>query len=252
MTATATSADVHVRDVYKSFGPVEIIRGVSFRAPAGQTTCIIGPSGSGKSTLLRCVNRLERVDRGSIMVGGTEVTARDADLDRVRSRIGMVSQKFNLFPHISVLDNVTLAPRVVLRRPVDDARDEAMRQLERVGLGAFAHRRPASLSGGQQQRVAIARALAMRPEVMLFDEPTSALDPELVHEVLEVMADLAARGMTLLVVTHELRFARKVASHVIFIDEGRIGDEGPPDRLFTAPANPRLASFLSRVGGGLD
>ena len=252
MTAAGTSVEVRVEEVHKSFGTVAIIRGVTFCAPAGQTTCIIGPSGSGKSTLLRCVNRLETIDRGRIVVGDTDVTAPGVDINQVRARIGMVSQKYNLFPHISVLDNVTLAPRVVQRRPAEEARHDALRQLERVGLAGMAHRRPTSLSGGQQQRVAIARALAMNPEVMLFDEPTSALDPELVHEVLSVMADLASNGMTLLVVTHELRFARKVAGHVIFIDEGRIGDEGPPERLFTAPASARLASFLSRVGGDFD
>lgn len=240
---------IRVIDVRKAIGAVEILRGVTFEAPSGSATCVIGPSGSGKSTLLRCINRLETIDTGRILVGDVEVSDPEVKLDRLRAGIGMVSQKFNLFPHISVLDNVSIGPRVVLGHPADQARDDALLQLEKVGLRDLAQRRPSSLSGGQQQRVAIARALAMQPAVVLFDEPTSALDPELGFEVLEVMAELAGAGMTLLVVTHELRFAAHVASHVVFLDQGVVGDEGPPDRVFGSPACDRLAAFVRRVGG---
>lgn len=249
MTGTTAASGVRVEDVRKAIGDVSILNGVSFEASAGQATCIIGPSGSGKSTLLRCINRLETIDSGRIFVGDTEVSNPDVNLDRLRANIGMVSQKFNLFPHISVVDNVSIGPRVVLRHPTDRAREDALAQLDRVGLGDLANRKPSSLSGGQQQRVAIARALAMHPAVVCFDEPTSALDPELGFEVLEVMAELAGAGMTLVVVTHELRFAAQVASHVVFFDRGLVADQGPPNRLFHAPECDRLASFVQRVGG---
>ena len=212
-----------------------------------QVVCIIGASGSGKSTLLRCVNRLEEPTAGSVLIDGIDITHPDCDLDLVRRNIGMVFQQFNLFPHLRVLDNVTLAQRKVLGRSEAEATQVASAMLERVGLSEKADAYPAQLSGGQQQRVAIARALSLNPALMLFDEATSALDPELVGEVLEVMRQLASEGMTMLVVTHEMSFARRVADHVVFMDQGVICEQGPPDQVLEHPSTPRLQQFLERV-----
>jgi polar amino acid transport system ATP-binding protein len=209
--------------------------------------CVIGASGSGKSTLLRCVNRLETPTSGQVLIDGIDICHRDCDLDLVRRRIGMVFQQFNLFPHLSALDNVTIAQRKVLRRSAQEAHEVAMAMLDRVGLTDKAAAYPAHLSGGQQQRVAIARALAMNPEMMLFDEATSALDPELVGEVLDVMRQLASEGMTMLVVTHEMGFARRVADRVVFMDQGVICEEGPPEQVLGDPVQPRTRQFLQQV-----
>ncbi|PKN81459.1 MAG: ABC transporter [Chloroflexi bacterium HGW-Chloroflexi-9] len=238
---------VDLQDVRKSFGRLEVLRGIDLRVAAGEKICIIGASGSGKSTLLRCVNLLERPTSGRVLVEGVEVTAPDCDIDRVRARVGMVFQQFNLFPHLTVERNVTIAQETVLGRPHDLAVDTAMAMLRRVGLEEKRHEYPARLSGGQQQRVAIARALAMDPSVMLFDEATSALDPELVGEVLRVMRELADEGMTMLVVTHEMGFARRVADRVAFIDEGVVLEESPPAELFESPREERTRRFLQRV-----
>ena len=233
--------------LYKSFGDLEVIKGISLAVPKRQVVCIIGGSGSGKSTLLRCVNRLEEPTGGQVLVDGIDITHPDTDLDLVRQRIGMVFQQFNLFPHLKAIDNVTLPQRRVLKRSKDESREVAMAMLERVGLAEKANAHPAQLSGGQQQRVAIARALAMNPEMMLFDEATSALDPELVGDVLDVMRQLADEGMTMLVVTHEMGFARKVADHVVFMDQGVIHEQGPPAQVLESPATTRLQQFLQRV-----
>jgi polar amino acid transport system ATP-binding protein len=222
-----------------------VLRGVDIGVPAGTTTAIIGPSGSGKSTLLRTLNRLYEPDRGDILLDGRSVLADDPD--ELRQRIGMVFQHFNLFPHKSVLDNVTLAPRKLRGLSADAARDLALTQLERVGLRHKADARPAMLSGGQQQRVAIARALAMEPQVMFFDEATSALDPELVKGILALIADLGADGMTMVAVTHEMGFARSTADSVVFMDHGVVVESGPPEQIFTAAKTDRLQRFLSQV-----
>lgn len=238
---------VRYEHVSKSFGATPVLRDISLDAPGGTTTCIVGPSGSGKSTLLRCTNLLERPDTGRVLIGTQAITDPGADIDGIRTRVGMVFQRFHLFPHRSVLDNVTLALEQVLGKSREEAVAIARAQLEAVGLAALADRRPAQLSGGQQQRVAIARSLAMNPEVMLFDEATSALDPELVKGVLAVMRDLAAGGMTMLVVTHEMRFAREVAHQVAFLDQGRLVEVAPPEEFFDAPRSPRLRTFLEQV-----
>ncbi|WP_066986069.1 amino acid ABC transporter ATP-binding protein [Streptomyces sp. NRRL F-4489] len=240
-------AAIEVRGLRKTFGTLEVLRGIDFSVARGEVVCVIGPSGSGKSTLLRCVNLLEEPSAGRITVAGTEVTDPEVDLDRVRRRIGMVFQSFNLFPHLTVLENLTLAQRRVLRRDRAAADRIAHGLLARVGLADKAAAYPARLSGGQQQRVAIARALAMDPELMLFDEPTSALDPELVGEVLSVMRSLARDGMTMLVVTHEMGFAREVADRVVFLDGGLIVEEGTPERVVGAPRHERTRAFLARV-----
>jgi polar amino acid transport system ATP-binding protein len=247
ITMPETSTAVRYEGVRKSFGRTVVLHGIDLVAPAGATTCILGPSGSGKSTLLRCTNLLERPDSGRIVIGDQAITDEGADVDRLRTRVGMVFQHFHLFPHMTVLDNVTLALRQVLRLDGDEAQAVGRRQLDLVGLAALAGRRPAQLSGGQQQRVAIARALAMQPEVMLFDEATSALDPELVKGVLTVMKDLAAEGMTMIVVTHEMGFAREVAKHLVFLDHGRLVESGSPEQFFHAPRSERLRSFLDQV-----
>ncbi|GAB2765112.1 amino acid ABC transporter ATP-binding protein [Amycolatopsis magusensis] len=239
------AASVELRDIHVSFGTLEVLRGVDLRVGKGETTCVIGPSGSGKSTLLRVVNRLQEPDSGDILLDGESVVATDAD--QLRRRVGMVFQHFNLFPHRTVLDNITLPLRSVKRLDKAEAEQVARDRLAEVGLADKAPYRPAALSGGQQQRVAIARALAMDPEVMLFDEATSALDPELVKGVLELMAGLAERGLTLLVVTHEMGFARQVADHVAFMDHGRIVELGEPAQVFEEPESPRLQRFLSQV-----
>ncbi|HXZ48852.1 MAG TPA: amino acid ABC transporter ATP-binding protein [Usitatibacter sp.] len=238
---------IRFEHVSKSFGRVAVLNDVVLRVPGGMTTCIVGPSGSGKSTLLRCANLLERPDSGSVLLGERDITAPGVDVDAVRARIGMVFQHFHLFAHLSVLDNVTLALRKVRGLGRERARELARSKLDSVGLGGLEGRRPADLSGGQQQRVAIARALAMEPEVMLFDEATSALDPELVKGVLAVMRDLATAGLTMIVVTHEMRFAREVARQVVFIDQGRIVEQATPDEFFDRPRHPRLRHFLEQV-----
>ena len=236
-----------MRDVRKSFGPLEVLRGISLSVEPGRTVCVIGPSGSGKSTLLRCVNRLEEPTSGTIVVNGTEITDPKVDIDAARARVGMVFQHFNLFPHMSILDNVAAGLRHVKGLPKAEAERIARARLAEMGLAEYASRWPRELSGGQQQRVAIARALAMDPELMLFDEVTSALDPELVKEVLDVMKGLARGGMTMLVVTHELGFAREVSDWVLFLDRGIVAEEGPPGELFSSPRTDRLQTFLSRV-----
>ncbi|WP_242890000.1 amino acid ABC transporter ATP-binding protein [Actinomadura litoris] len=238
---------IEIRGLRKSFGANEVLRGIDFHVGAGEVVCVIGPSGSGKSTLLRCVNLLEEPSAGTVRVAGAEVTDPDVDIDAVRRRIGMVFQSFNLFPHLTALGNVAVAQRKVLRRGKRDAERIARENLERVGLADKVGAYPAQLSGGQQQRVAIARALAMGPEVMLFDEPTSALDPELVGDVLGVMRGLAEAGMTMLVVTHEMSFAREVADRVAFMDGGVIVEQGEAARMVTDPDHERTREFLSRV-----
>ncbi|GAB1516295.1 amino acid ABC transporter ATP-binding protein [Actinophytocola sp. KF-1] len=236
---------MELKDIHVSFGTLEVLRGVSLSVAAGETACVIGPSGSGKSTLLRVTNRLQEPDSGDILLDGTSVVRTNPD--KLRQRVGMVFQHFNLFPHRTVLDNIVLPLRDVRRLGKDEAAAIARERLAEVGLAEKAPFRPAALSGGQQQRVAIARALAMDPEVMLFDEATSALDPELVKGVLDLMAGLAGRGLTLIVVTHEMGFARRVADKVVFMDQGVIVEEGTPEAIFDDPQSPRLKQFLSQV-----
>ncbi|MEU8270486.1 amino acid ABC transporter ATP-binding protein [Sphaerisporangium sp. NPDC049002] len=244
---TPVTHAVEIKDLHKSFGELEVLKGVDFTVDEGQVVCVIGPSGSGKSTLLRCVNLLEEPSKGSVTVGGVELTDPDVDIDAARRRLGMVFQSFNLFPHMSVLQNVMIAQRRVLKRGRADAERIARENLEKVGVAAKCDAFPPQLSGGQQQRVAIARALAMDPALMLFDEPTSALDPELVGDVLSVMRKLAHDGMTMLVVTHEMSFAREVADRVVFMDGGVIVEEGPPDQVIGNPQHARTRTFLKRV-----
>jgi len=244
--STATHA-IEIRDLHKYFGDLQVLKGIDFTVGHGEVVCVIGPSGSGKSTLLRCVNRLEEPTSGQIFVEGEDITDPDVDVDAVRSRIGMVFQSFNLFPHLSVLRNLTLAQQRVRKRSKADAAKTAHSNLERVGLIDKVDAYPAHLSGGQQQRVAIARALSMDPDMMLFDEPTSALDPELVGEVLEVMRRLAHEGMTMMVVTHEMGFAREVADRVVFMDGGVVVEEGPPSDILVNPQHERTRRFLQMV-----
>ncbi len=247
---TSVSRDdvaIDVRGLHKSFGDNHVLRGIDFYVGRGEVVCVIGPSGSGKSTLLRCVNRLEEASEGSILIEGEDIRDPDADVDLLRSRIGMVFQSFNLFPHLSVLRNLTIAQRRVRRRSEEEAVEVARRNLARVGLAEKIDAFPAHLSGGQQQRVAIARALSMDPDMMLFDEPTSALDPELVGEVLEVMRDLAGEGMTMMIVTHEMGFAREVADRVVFMDAGVVVEEGAPEAVLVAPQHERTRRFLKIV-----
>jgi len=236
-----------LQDVHKSFGKVEVLKGIDLAVAEHEVVCMIGASGSGKSTLLRCVNLLEPVDRGRIVVGDQELTARGVDVNVVRRRIGIVFQAYNLFPHMSVLDNITLAPRKALKLPRTEAEARALELLERFGLSDKRDDYPDRLSGGQQQRVAIVRALAMRPDLMLLDEVTSALDPELVAEVLGVIRELASEGMTMLIATHEMSFARDIADRVVFLDEGVIREEGTPEEIFSAPKEPRTQQFLQRI-----
>jgi polar amino acid transport system ATP-binding protein len=238
---------IELRGLHKSFGTLEVLKGIDFHVERGEVVCVIGPSGSGKSTLLRCINLLEQPTAGQVLVGGVEVTDPEVDIDAVRRRIGMVFQQFNLFPHLTATENVTIAQRRVLRRPKAEAEQVTTANLERVGLADKAQSYPSQLSGGQQQRVAIARSLAMGPELMLFDEPTSSLDPEIVGDVLAVMRGLAQEGMTMIVVTHEMSFAREVADRVAFMDDGVIVEEGPPDRVIGNPAHERTRRFLARV-----
>ena len=241
------SAMIGISGLDKSFGSLQVLRGVDLEVDSGEVVCVIGPSGSGKSTLLRCVNLLEEPTAGTVAVNGVELSDPETDLDRARRQIGMVFQQFNLFTHLSVLDNLTVAQRKVLGRSKQEAERVARRNLDRVGLESKADSMPPELSGGQQQRAAIARALAMDPTVMLFDEPTSALDPELVGDVLGVMRQLADEGMTMLVVTHEMQFAREVADRVIFMDEGSIVEQGPAADVISAPSQQRTRTFLARV-----
>jgi polar amino acid transport system ATP-binding protein len=238
---------VELYGVRKSFGRVEVLHGVDLTVEEHEVVCVIGASGSGKSTLFRCINLLEPIDEGRIVVAGEDVGAPGVDANLVRRRIGIVFQAFNLFPHMTVLRNVTLAPREVLRRTRAEAEKDAVELLARFGLGDKRDDYPDRLSGGQQQRVAIVRALAMRPGLMLLDEVTSALDPELVGEVLNVIRELAAGGMTMLIATHEMGFAREIADRVCFLDEGVILEQGPPEQIFTAPKQPRTQQFLQRI-----
>jgi polar amino acid transport system ATP-binding protein len=238
---------VNVNDLNKSFGSNHVLRGIDLHVQRGEVVCIIGPSGSGKSTLLRCINMLEQPTSGTIVVLGRELTHIDCDIDEARTKIGMVFQQFNLFPHMTALENIAVAQRKVLGRSKAEAEMKGLQLLARVGLTEKADAYPGQLSGGQQQRVAIARALAMDPDVMLFDEATSALDPELVGDVLNVMKTLAEDGMTMLVVTHEMGFASNVATRVVFMDGGVIVEQGPPSQVITAPQEDRTKSFLSRV-----
>ncbi|TWP52951.1 amino acid ABC transporter ATP-binding protein [Lentzea tibetensis] len=242
-----SGAAVEITGLCKSFGPLEVLKGIDLTVLPGEVVCIIGPSGSGKSTMLRCVNILEEPTAGKVVVNGTELTDPDVDIDSARTKIGMVFQSFNLFSHLSVINNLTVAQRKVLKRGEKEAQEKALHNLERVGLSDKVNAMPAQLSGGQQQRVAIARALSMDPEVMLFDEPTSALDPELVGDVLGVMRQLADEGMTMLIVTHEMQFAREVADKVIFMDGGYVVEEGPAADVIGNPQEDRTKSFLARV-----
>lgn len=238
---------IHIDNLQKQFGETHVLRGISCDIKPQEVVCIIGPSGSGKSTFLRCLNALEKPDGGEVSVNGFDVHNPKTNLNKMRESVGMVFQRFNLFPHMTVLDNLIMAPMSVKGMSRADALKRAEVLLDKVGLLDKIDAWPASLSGGQQQRVAIARSMAMDPSIILFDEPTSALDPELVGEVLEVMKKLAQEGMTMVIVTHEMGFAREVADRVVFIDQGIIQEEGTPEQIFTAPQNPRTAAFLSKV-----
>jgi polar amino acid transport system ATP-binding protein len=246
-TAAPSGPAVDVRDLPKCFGANEVLKGIDFRVDRREVVVVIGPSGSGKSTLLRCVNLLETPDSGQVLVDGIDICDPETDVNAIRRRIGMVFQQFNLFPHLRAIENVTIAQRKVLRRSAEEADEVARRNLDRVGMGEHATKYPAQLSGGQQQRVAIARALAMDPEIMLFDEATSALDPELVGDVLAVMRSLAADGMTMMVVTHEIGFARNVADRVVFMADGVVVEEGPPEEVLGDPRHERTRQFLRQV-----
>ena len=238
---------VSVRGLNKWFGPLHVLKDIDLTVAAGEVVVVVGPSGSGKSTLCRCLNRLETAGQGSVEIDGEPLPAEGRALARLRADVGMVFQSFNLFGHKTVLDNITLGPTRVRRIARPEARQQAMTLLERVGIADKADHHPAQLSGGQQQRAAIARALAMQPKVLLFDEPTSALDPEMVNEVLDVMVSLAAEGMTMIVVTHEMGFARRAADRVVFMDDGRIVESGAPDDFFAAPRTERARDFLSKI-----
>jgi len=236
-----------VRALHKSFGQLEVLKGIDLQVAERELVFVIGPSGSGKSTLLRCCNRLEEPTSGSIRVAGVDIMAPGVDINAVRRRIGMVFQSFNLYPHLDALGNVTLALRKVLKKTREEAEDLGLKALTRVGLAEKARAYPNELSGGQQQRVAIARALALEPSIMLFDEPTSALDPELVGSVLAVMREMRESGMTMVVVSHEMRFARSAADRVVFMDQGRILEQGPPQKLFNQPEHSRIREFISSI-----
>ena len=234
-------------DLYKSFGELKVLKGINEHVDEGEVVSIIGPSGGGKSTFLRCLNLLEKPDSGQILFEGVDITASKVDIDLHRQKMGMVFQHFNVFPHLSVLENVTLAPTLVKKLTKAEANDRAMELLNRVGLAEKANEKSASLSGGQKQRLAIVRALAMEPDVMLFDEPTSALDPEMVGEVLDVIKELVKSGMTSVIVTHEMGFAREISDRVVFFDGGVVAEEGTPEEIFAHPRNPRTKDFLSKV-----
>ena len=247
MGKSATEVKISVKGLKKSFGDNEVLKGLDVDIKSGEVVCVIGPSGSGKSTFLRCLNRLEDITAGSVRVDQFDLTNKDVDIDKVRQHIGMVFQHFNLFPHMSVVENVMLAPVQTGRSTKEQAREIAVKLLGQVGLAEKADAKPASLSGGQKQRVAIARALAMSPDIMLFDEATSALDPEMVGEVLQVLRDLAEQGMTMVVVTHEMGFAREVSDRVIFMADGYIVEEGKPESLFGNPQQQRTQDYLAKV-----
>ncbi|MGE5632427.1 MAG: amino acid ABC transporter ATP-binding protein [Caulobacteraceae bacterium] len=238
---------IQVSDLQKKFGDLQVLNGINVKIEKGEVMVIIGPSGSGKSTFLRCLNLLEEPTAGEVIFEGTSITDKKNDINKLREKMGMVFQQFNLFPHKTVLENITLAPRKVKKLTEKAADEIALGLLKRIGLEDKTHVYPNQLSGGQKQRIAIARALAMSPDVMLFDEPTSALDPEMVGEVLDVMKELAAEGMTMVVVTHEMGFAKEVGSRVLFMDEGRIVEEGSPEEVFNNPQNPRTKDFLGKV-----
>jgi polar amino acid transport system ATP-binding protein len=238
---------IQINNVVKSFGKIKALQGVSTNVKRGEVLVIIGPSGSGKSTLLRCINLLEHPDSGSIVVDGASMMHKDTDINIIRAEVGIVFQQFNLFPHLTVLENIMLAQRIVRKRKPDEARQVAMKQLEYVGIPEKAEAFPHELSGGQQQRVAIARALAMNPKIMLFDEPTSALDPEMIKEVLDVMVHLAREGMTMVVVSHEMGFVRAAAHRIVFMDQGLIIEEGSPEEFFKNPREERTKLFLSKI-----
>ena len=238
---------IHVNNLYKSFGKNDVLKGIDEHIEKGEVVVVIGPSGSGKSTFLRCLNLLEEPTSGQIIFEGNDITDKKVDINKIREKMGMVFQQFNLFPHKTVLQNLTIAPVKVKGLSKEQAEKKAMELLKRVGLTDKAKAYPSSLSGGQKQRIAIARALAMEPDVMLFDEPTSALDPEMVGEVLNVMKDLAKEGMTMVVVTHEMGFAREVGDRILFMDNGNIVEQGAPDEIFSNPKNPRTIDFLSKV-----
>ena len=247
MTANKGNVKIHIENLNKSFGSNDVLRGISTDIYEGEVVCVIGPSGSGKSTFLRCMNRLENATSGKIIVDGFQINDKKININKVRENIGMVFQHFNLFANMNVIDNLMLAPVDLKKASKEKARENALRLLETVGLSDKAESFPSQLSGGQKQRVAIARALAMNPDIMLFDEPTSALDPEMVGEVLAVMKNLAKDGMTMVVVTHEMGFAREVADRVLFMDEGVILEEGTPEQIFTSPKHPRTIDFLNKV-----
>lgn len=238
---------IDVQDLHKSYGDNEVLKGITTQFHEGDVVCIIGPSGSGKSTFLRTLNLLETITSGKVIVDGYELSDPNTDVDKVRENIGMVFQHFNLFPHMTVLENITFAPIELGKESKENAEKHAMELLAKVGLADKRDAKPDSLSGGQKQRVAIARSLAMNPDIMLFDEPTSALDPEMVGDVLSVMKDLAEQGMTMLIVTHEMGFARKVANRVIFTDGGQFIEDGTPEQIFDNPQHPRLKDFLNKV-----
>ncbi len=238
---------VRVVDIHKRFGHLHVLKGITFEVKKGEVVVVVGPSGAGKSTMLRCINALERVDSGHIFIENEDITDKKVDKNKIRAEVGMVFQHFNLFPHLTALENVMLGPVVVKKEPKDKVRELALELLDKVGIKDKANSYPSQLSGGQQQRVAIARALAMKPKVMLFDEPTSALDPEMIKEVLDVMVELAREGMTMIVVSHEMGFAREVATRVIFMDDGKIVEEGPASKIFTNPDHPRTKLFMSKI-----
>lgn len=238
---------IQVKDLHKSFGDHQVLKGINCEVEDKEVVCVIGPSGSGKSTFLRCLNLLETITAGDVIIDGENLNDSKTDINEIRTEVGMVFQQFNLFPHKSVIENIMLAPQKVRKISKKEARDRGLALLEKVGLSEKADQYPSQLSGGQQQRVAIARALAMEPKLMLFDEPTSALDPELVGEVLEVMKRLALDGMTMIVVTHEMGFAREVGDRVLFMDEGIIMEEGDPEQIFSAPQNERTKEFLNKI-----
>ncbi|MBT4888969.1 MAG: amino acid ABC transporter ATP-binding protein [Rhodospirillales bacterium] len=246
-SVTSSEPIIRLKDVDKFFGGFQALKKINLNVEKGERIVVCGPSGSGKSTMIRCINRLEQHNAGHIIVNGHELTDQVKDIDAVRREVGMVFQSFNLFPHLSIIDNLMLAPKLVRKTPKPKAREQAMSMLERVRIPEQADKYPSQLSGGQQQRVAIARSLCMNPEIMLFDEPTSALDPEMINEVLEVMTDLAKEGMTMICVTHEMGFARSVADAVIFMDEGEIVERNTPEEFFNNPKSDRTKLFLSQI-----